>query len=875
MHCLFLIFVEPLRLVFEGLFFFAYTHTHNVGLSIVLLSLFVNSLILPLYNRADSIQREQQEREKKIRPMTDHIKKCFKGDERVMMLQTYYYHMSYSPLSSLNTSLSLILQIPFFIAAYTFLSGLKFLNGVPLGPISDLSMPDGLIKTGAFTLNALPILMTLINILSGFIYSEKGNIKEKIKLVMIALVFLLLLYNSPSALVFYWTLNNLFSLGKNIVYNIVIKKKSAGKPTGKKSPLHLSVVISCLILAVVTGLLIPSNVISNNPQEMVNTFITDSHSPALYIVSSVMISIGAFILWVPLFLSLLFHNKKDLLRFILPVLATTALINYVMFNKNFGLLSMKLTYEHPMIFGLMEVLTNILCNIAVAAAVVILIRRHEKIVTFILGACLFTVAGFSLMNMSLINKGLEGFTYTDLNTEEEARVPFTTTGKNVVVIMMDRMINGYIPYIFNERPDVAQQFEGFTYYPNTISFGVQTLHGAPSLYGGYDYTPYEINARSSELLVDKHNESLRVLPTIFASNGWNVTMADPPYANYYWLPDLSIYDDCEGVNALQLSGVFNDNSEILRYSGEEFETILNRNLFCYGFMKIVPYAFQSLLYAEGSYNYIDTYVQGSAYEIDVGQEGYIEGFGDLNTVQSQLFESFVQEYEVLKALDEITEVTDDPQNCFFMFDNCATHTTCLLQEPEYVPALSFDNTEYDRTHMDRFTVDGVTMNMESYLDYSHYECDMAACIALGNWFDYLRENGLYDNTRIILVSDHGQTLGQFDNLYIDHLSFDAESVNPILMVKDFGSNEFTVSYDFMTNADAPYLAAEGLIDNPVNPFTGNPLRYHDEFDQQMIFILYDFTIPPEGSTQFDENEGYWLTVRDNIFEQDNWQLYSE
>lgn len=39
---------------------------------------------------------------------------------------------------------------------------------------------------------------------------------------------------------------------------------------------------------------------------------------------------------------------------------------------------------------------------------------------------------------------------------------------------------------------------------------------------------------------------------------------------------------------------------------------------------------------------------------------------------------------------------------------------------------------------------------------------MAAMLRLGEWFDYLREEGVYDNTRIILVSDHGYRLEQIE-----------------------------------------------------------------------------------------------------------------
>ena len=214
---MFSFFIEPLKLLFEVVFFYAYKFTGNVGVSIVIISLVINILVLPLYKRADKLEKEQREKKKSLKPWVDKIKAAFKGDERVMMLQAYYRENDYKTTGVFKESVSLLLQIPFFMAAYSFLSELKLLPGVSLGPISDLSSPDALITVGAISINVLPILMTLINIVAGFIYTEKGMIKDKIKLIAIALVFLVLLYNSPAGLVFYWTLNNVFSLGKNIV----------------------------------------------------------------------------------------------------------------------------------------------------------------------------------------------------------------------------------------------------------------------------------------------------------------------------------------------------------------------------------------------------------------------------------------------------------------------------------------------------------------------------------------------------------------------------------------------------------------------------------------------------------------------------------
>ena len=62
--------------------------------------------------------------------------------------------------------------------------------------------------------------MTLINCIAGAVYTKGFPFKEKLQLYGMAFLFLILLYNSPSGLVLYWTLNNIFSLLKNIYYKI-------------------------------------------------------------------------------------------------------------------------------------------------------------------------------------------------------------------------------------------------------------------------------------------------------------------------------------------------------------------------------------------------------------------------------------------------------------------------------------------------------------------------------------------------------------------------------------------------------------------------------------------------------------------------------
>ena len=861
---LFQLLIEPIKLLLEVIYFYAYKLTGNCGWSIVALSLVVNLLVLPLYNRADELQLLSRQKENMIRPMADHIKKSFTGDERVFMLQTYYRDMKYSPLNTLKSSISLILQIPFFMAAYYFLTELQMLHGISLGPIEDLGLPDGLIKIGTLSINLLPILMTLINIVSSFIYSEKGNVKDKIKLVLIALVFLVLLYGSPSGLVFYWTLNNVFSLVKNIVLKFKKPGKKKDRVTDPKvqKEFDVLIILSGILLALLAGLMIPADVIAQNPAELINTYSSTPHTPALYLLSSSLIAVGTFVLWIPLFYYLTRESFGKYLAGILCAWSLNAVTNYVLFNRNFGLLNRKLIYEYIMDFATKETVLNIMANTALTAAVILFAIKFRKTLRNIILIAIFSIALLSGSNTILIFNILAAQNY-DFNAKpQEVSVPLTRTGKNVIVIMMDRMIGAYLPYIFNERPEFEESFDGFTYYPNTISFGTHTNFGAPALYGGYDYTPDRMNARSDELLVDKHNEALHVMPVLFADNGWNVSVGDPSYANYEWIPDVSIYDDNENINAFRLSGMFNDRSDLLENAGDELEIRLNRNFFCYGLMKTLPYPIQPLVYSDGSYNYMNFSYPGYVDDTFMGVSLHI---------QNGLYESFIEEYTAMQALNDIVEVTDDPTNCFFMFSNCTAHEICLLQEPDYVPAVMTDNIEYDALHEDRFTVNGETMRMDTdWLNYSHYECNMAAYITLANWFDYLRANGLYDNTRIIIVADHGCGMEQFDSLMVADPYFDAEWVNPLLMIKDFGEEGFSTSYDFMTNADTPYIATNGLIENPVNPYTGNPLRLCDSNEDQLIYISEEWNVNYNNGTQYEDPEGYWLTVRENIWDDENW-----
>ena len=103
---------------------------------------------------------------------------------------------------------------------------------------------------------------------------------------------------------------------------------------------------------------------------------------------------------------------------------------------------------------------------------------------------------------------------------------------------------------------------------------------------------------------------------------------------------------------------------------------------------------------------------------------------------------------------------------------------------------------------------------------------------------------------------------------------DVELYYPLLLVKDFNSTEFSVSDDFMTNADVPVIAVDGIIENPINPFTGKAITNTEKYahDQYIIMSLETSIYTNNGNTFLPAR---WARVRDNIWNKENWEFYDE
>jgi membrane protein YdbS with pleckstrin-like domain len=323
---------------------------------------------------------------------------------------------------------------------------------------------------------------------------------------------LVLLYNAPAGLVFYWILNNVFSFAKNIYYKINFRYKinvllslfsmmmltlavfllffHSGninvRYTISVILISTAVVLWCMpfvvkylkkfkykmwndiqsaqlfasavfLLWALTGLFIPARLIYASPQEF--SFIDGTASPLGFILNTALQAGGLWLFW-PCALYFLFSKEvKKFLSLGFAFLALAALCNAFLFFGNYGLISNTLVFENNPGHSRMEILVNFSALLAAALAVLIVYFFINKKILVVSMTLMFTAlsaqAVYSLVEIHKEYKNLAG--HYNPESPDSANIKplfhFSKTEKNVVVIMLDMSPGFFVPEIIKENPD--------------------------------------------------------------------------------------------------------------------------------------------------------------------------------------------------------------------------------------------------------------------------------------------------------------------------------------------------------------------------------------------------------------------------------------
>ena len=874
----------------------------NTGIAILGVSFTVTLFCLPLYIVAEKWQQIERDTQTKLKSGIDRIKQTFKGDEQYMILSTFYKQNHYHPMMALRSSFGLLIQVPFFMAAYSCLSHLQGLQGQSFLFIRDMGQQDALFHIGNFPVNVLPIAMTLINIIAGAIYTKGFAIKEKIQIYGMALLFLVVLYNSPSGLVLYWTMNNVFSLVKNVFYKLKNPAKTlyicaasccvAGiifftfvyttKTTNKliallffalilaipfyvkafskllntklsyfvnNSKARTSVFLSsCLLMIILTSITIPSSLIGSSPTEFCG--IAGNISPYFIFRTIFVQSLGIYFFWALCIYFLFGKRIQTLMAFIMSFIALSSVANVFIFQGNYGDISQTLTFLNVTNFASFgtKSLINIVFTILLFTMLCLFATKKEvKPLTYIINLLSLALFVSAIPNFSYINKEIKNYT-TNANNESVSKISpiFTLSrnNKNVILLFLDRAQTRFVSEMLKEDNSLNKSFYGFVNYPQVLSYNGHTLMGAPGMFGGYEYIPYEINKRDTEPLVKKNNEALLMLPRVFNEQlNYSAVITDPSWANYNTFTDISIVNDYPNIKGYKTKDSYND----LWYKthpesdfASNTEKLIKRNMLYFAIFRQAPVFLREFIYYKGTYWSTDE---------------NINDFSDL-----------IGSYAPLTFLTELTEIKETETGTYTGITNELTHASEFLQAPDYIPVKVVTN----------YGTSKYATNNNAY------HTQMAAFKMIAKWFNYMQENGVYDNTRIVIVSDHGAS--QYEEEFEADPELDEKVASTkykgrghyhcILMFKDFNAKgDIKTDNTFMTNADTASLLLKDYGKDFTNPFTGNKIPLDTKkFKQNGIYITTSDAHQPlyNGKYQFSIKDTEWWHVKENIFESKNW-----
>lgn len=404
------------------------------------------------------------------------------------------------------------------------------------------------------------------------------------------------------------------------------------------------------------------------------------------------------------------------------------------------------------------------------------------------------------------------------------------------MIFLDRAIGSYFPYVLDDIPALQEQMQGFVYYPNTVSLGSNTLLGGPALMGGYEYSPEETNKRPDQSLASKHNESMLLLPRLFYEAGYEVTVSDPPWPNHKWSGDFTPFDPYPEMDVFAIEGKYTNRylrEHLGELSEEDISSQINTSLPRFSLFRIAYPFLRTRLYDQGRY------------------------FSILDNDNAML--PFLDKYAPLYYLPELTDYEAEG-NTYTFIDNETPHRPIYLELPSFEPKIEATGS----------TAPIGTEQQLSEFDVKTYQVNAVSMKRIGLWLEKLQQDDMYDNTRIVIVADHGY--GVFNPLFA---GFDDNSgaygyFNPLLLVKDFNARGPVVTDNtFMTHADAPLFALKDLAVSPINPFTGKNVFEQVKKDTVNVYQgEWDPKDHPANIFEFFYHSCY--TVKDDITVESNW-----
>jgi len=592
------------------------------------------------------------------------------------------------------------------------------------------------------------------------------------------------------------------------------------------TPLFL---LSFLCICILLFLYLPILVYASSPDELSTPLHKILVANVPYIVG-VLIAGTAFYVWTP-------HSMKTKFSFTCMYIACLFIVFAFLVPLRIGPLMQFTLVDADLLQG--EFFQYLLDFIVIATVLVIALfvyRYYKKQAVFVFLSINIAMAGHGYYAASPMPNAAD-----IQNTQEwpvlphnnDAILGFSREGKNIVVFMLDMFTGGYVQTIFEEVPRLQSIYDGFVWYPNTLAVANLTNASIPAMLGGPAFAPGSTNADTSRiLLTDTIVHSYDFMIDTMQNAGYSSAFVNPSFYYHGFAGDCRkmIQKNVLCAQSHQYSAYW-QNIQMMNNpsstNGAEGKLLTMVALF-----KAMPFVYKNYIYDEGDWLIVKkTEIMQNAFRHAVNHWGFLDLMPDISNADAQ-------------------------GNTFKYIQNKVTHLPYAMSE-ECVPL------------QDRYPDPSSGDNTRNKNPYYSAKCAM---VAIADFLSWLQENGIYDNTKIILVSDHGNAAsvsvmqpkggGELGSIF--------GMAHALLLVKDFGSRGSLTRDDrFLSNADTPAIicsALGGCEGIEKDPTQGLPAENR---------IL---TITRVGGWSWEYLQGLYehmiewqYEVRDDMFDYQNWK----
>ena len=859
------LFIYPMQSLLGVMLEWLYSFCGSYGISIILLSLLVNVFLLKLTSLADKKAKAFSKLKNECDRKVKEFKRVFRGAELQSYIRVLYRQKHFHPIFALQSLGGLALQIPFFLGVLFLLSDLEELQGnIFLG--FDLSCEDSLL----FGINLLPLVMCFITIVSVFIsFEAKG---ERIQGIVIALIFLVLLYPMPSALVLYWTCNVLFSFCRILVLHyrgsilliqtkdlihrffryfslkfspkIQTKFNALFTPYASLDSQNYSILRNTSIFAIINSCLM---IFLFSPLAIYSSDVRQFEAPQTYIVIATLCGSCVLTSLVLVYgASFLFHTRfLKILSIILSTILALGVLYTFILSGDYGALD-HLVLQNPTFLDRTRIQRYLIFNISLIVALVLVFVFLKRLIHIWKILCVVLVVmslyfTYDIYQQRQDTQFLAQITQNDSQNPQDSQdsqkalledelFSYSKAHKNIVILVLDMFSGSHMPYILEQFPEFKTMLDGFIFFPNSISTAHATIPSIASLIGGEHYTTYNMNARNVNLAKEM-TKAFGEMGLNFANNGYQVS---------YFLGETSegskpIVDYAENkIFAIQNGGLYKDY--YVRSRGIQNNALIQRKMFdtevsllvSLGVFRFTPEAYRKRIYKGGNWL--------------ISNKNNIFHFNAaINHASS--FYAFTHIHNA-----NATKPT------FKYLHSVMTH----------VPyAMYYDNGKCSH-FSNKKVFDEYPHNVKITKNWlQHYDTESCAFVFLRDYIDWLKNEGIYDNTQIFIVSDHGG----------DASINIRKRADTIFLFKDFDTRgELKTDSRLMANYDMASIFCENLPQGCPN-VPRNILKHYPHNREVIYTLPHHWILAKHKPNEWIINE-YWK-IKGEITNKENWQDITE